>query len=221
MNIGSNDTCSNISYCIHCNPMPPTDIRVEVERVTQCPQQCTEHRHQLRPAHGLATVCVVRRGQARHDCGRLHLVLHIPRTAVRSPQLVRHLLPVGGVGCIMFAKHSENRSSSNLNKTNCSLIRQFGDSELFLYVKILSAKWCHCRLLPMGGFRRISYLGPFTCKLCYVKKILEIRHNPPPRNANNVEPYIFVTFFSGESDTLPPPAALRVERPELMTKFLC
>ena len=31
----------------------------------------------------------------------------------------------------------------------------------------------------------------------------------PPRNANNVEPYTFVTLFSGESDTPPPPTALR------------
>ena len=30
-------------------------------------------------------------------------------------------------------------------------------------------------------------------------------HSPGPRNANNIEPYIFVkAFFSGKSDTLPP-----------------
>ena len=28
--------------------------------------------------------------------------------------------------------------------------------------------------------------------------------HPPPRNANNVEPYIFVMLFKGKSDTLPP-----------------
>ena len=29
--------------------------------------------------------------------------------------------------------------------------------------------------------------------------------HPPPCNANTVEPYIFVMFYSGKSDTLPPP----------------
>ena len=33
--------------------------------------------------------------------------------------------------------------------------------------------------------------------------------HPPPRNANNVEPYTFVTLFSGKFDTHPPPSALR------------
>ena len=29
--------------------------------------------------------------------------------------------------------------------------------------------------------------------------------HPPPRNANNVEPYIFVRLFSVKADTPPPP----------------
>ena len=33
--------------------------------------------------------------------------------------------------------------------------------------------------------------------------------HPPPRNANNVEPYTFVTLFSGKADTPPTPTALR------------
>ena len=33
--------------------------------------------------------------------------------------------------------------------------------------------------------------------------------HPPPRNANNIEHYTFVTLFSGKSDTPPPPSALR------------
>ena len=28
--------------------------------------------------------------------------------------------------------------------------------------------------------------------------------HPPPRNANNIEPYIFVTLFSVKADTPPP-----------------
>ena len=35
---------------------------------------------------------------------------------------------------------------------------------------------------------------------------LEIWPLPPPRNANNVEPYTFVTLFSGKADTLSPSA---------------
>ena len=37
---------------------------------------------------------------------------------------------------------------------------------------------------------------------------LEIWH-PPPRNANDVEPYIFVTIVSWKSYNLPPPTVLR------------
>ena len=33
--------------------------------------------------------------------------------------------------------------------------------------------------------------------------------HPPPRNANNVEPYTVVTLFSGKADTHPPRTALR------------
>ena len=33
--------------------------------------------------------------------------------------------------------------------------------------------------------------------------------HPPPRNANNVEPYIFVTLFSVKADTPPPHPQLR------------
>ena len=72
---------------------------MEVERFTKRPQQRTEHRDQLRPSDGLAAECVVRRRQARHDSGRLYPLLHLSRTAVCTAQLVRHLLPVGGVGC--------------------------------------------------------------------------------------------------------------------------
>ena len=31
----------------------------------------------------------------------------------------------------------------------------------------------------------------------------KLDHHPPPRNANNIEPYTFVTLFSGKCDTLP------------------
>ena len=33
---------------------------------------------------------------------------------------------------------------------------------------------------------------------------LQIGPHPPPRNANNIEHYTFVTLFSGKSDTPPP-----------------
>ena len=33
--------------------------------------------------------------------------------------------------------------------------------------------------------------------------------HPPPRNANNIEPYTYVTLFSGKCDTPLPQSALR------------
>ena len=46
----------------------------------------------------------------------------------------------------------------------------------------------------------------------YVTVFFKFDTHPPLHNANNVEPYIFVTLFSGKSDTLPPPTALRNTR---------
>ena len=41
----------------------------------------------------------------------------------------------------------------------------------------------------------------------------EFDPHPPPRNANNVEPYTFVMLFSGKADTPPrqPPTPLRTD----------
>ena len=53
--------------------------------------------------------------------------------------------------------------------------------------------------------RFISTLGPFKC---YVTLFFwKVDPHPPPRNANNIEHYTFVTIFSRKSDT--PPSALR------------
>ena len=43
-----------------------------------------------------------------------------------------------------------------------------------------------------------SYKGPFKWFITFFPGNL----TPPPRNANNVEPYTFVTLFSGKPDTL-------------------
>ena len=48
--------------------------------------------------------------------------------------------------------------------------------------------------------------GSFTCYVTLFFWIFDT--HPPARNANNVDPYIFVTLFSRKSDTLPPPSAL-------------
>ena len=40
-----------------------------------------------------------------------------------------------------------------------------------------------------------GFIGPFKC---YVP-LFSWKFEPPPRNANNVEPFTFVTLFSGES----------------------
>ena len=55
--------------------------------------------------------------------------------------------------------------------------------------------------------RRSQSYGPFKCYITLL--FWKFDTHPPPRNANNVEPYIFVTLFSGKSDILPPPTALR------------
>ena len=65
--------------------------------------------------------------------------------------------------------------------------------------------------------------GPFKC---YVTLFFgKLDTDPPPRNANNVEPlYTFVTFFSGKFDTPPPPrSALRhtLMTPYLPSRCLC
>ena len=49
--------------------------------------------------------------------------------------------------------------------------------------------------------------GPLKC---YVRLFSwNLDPQPPPRNANNIEPYTFVTLFPGKFDTRPPPSALR------------
>ena len=51
-------------------------------------------------------------------------------------------------------------------------------------------------------------MGPFKCYVTLFSR--EFDPHPPPCNANNVEPYTFVTLFSGKADTPPqPPTALR------------
>ena len=52
-------------------------------------------------------------------------------------------------------------------------------------------------------------LGPFKCYVTVFSWNLD--PHQPPRNANNIEPYTFVTLFSGKFDTPPPPppSALR------------
>ena len=46
---------------------------------------------------------------------------------------------------------------------------------------------------------RIPSKGPFKCYVTLFVWILD--PHPPPRNANNVEPYTFVTLFPGKVDT--------------------
>ena len=41
--------------------------------------------------------------------------------------------------------------------------------------------------------------GPFKCYVTLFSR--EFDTHPPPHNANNVEPYTFVTVFSGKADT--------------------
>ena len=50
-------------------------------------------------------------------------------------------------------------------------------------------------------------MGSFKC---YVTLFFwKLAPHPPPRNANNIEPYTCVTLFPGKFDTTPPPSALR------------
>ena len=49
--------------------------------------------------------------------------------------------------------------------------------------------------------RSVSAKGPFKC---YVTLFFG-KLDPPPRNANNIEHYTFVTLFPRKSDTPPPP----------------
>ena len=50
-----------------------------------------------------------------------------------------------------------------------------------------------------GGGMTISYKGPFKCYVMLFSWNLD--PHPPPRNANNIEPYTFVTLFLGKIDT--------------------
>ena len=55
---------------------------------------------------------------------------------------------------------------------------------------------------PQNNFSRIC-LWPFKC---YVTLFFwKLYTHPPPRNANNIEPYTFVMLFSRKFVTLPPP----------------
>ena len=51
--------------------------------------------------------------------------------------------------------------------------------------------------------------GPFKCYVTLYSR--EFDPHTPPRNTNNVEPYTFLTLFSGNAETphSPPPMALR------------
>ena len=49
--------------------------------------------------------------------------------------------------------------------------------------------------------------GPFKCYVMLFSWKLD--PHPPPRSANSIEHYTFVTLFSGKSDTRPLPSALR------------
>ena len=53
----------------------------------------------------------------------------------------------------------------------------------------------------------LFHKGPFKCYVTLFSRKLD-RH-PPPRNADNVEPYTFVTLFPWICDAPPPPSALR------------
>ena len=50
-------------------------------------------------------------------------------------------------------------------------------------------------------------MGPFKCYVTLSPRKLD--PHPPPRNANNVVPYTFVTLFSQKMWHPPPPSALR------------
>ena len=62
---------------------------------------------------------------------------------------------------------------------------------------------CNCN----GDERRVENRGPFKCYVMLFSWKLD--PHPPPRNANNIEHYTFVTLFSRKSDTPTPPSALR------------
>ena len=47
-------------------------------------------------------------------------------------------------------------------------------------------------------------MGPFKCYVTLFSGKLTPTH-PPPRNANDIEPYMLVTLFPGKFYTLPPP----------------
>ena len=49
------------------------------------------------------------------------------------------------------------------------------------------------------SFHKVCVKGPFKC--CVTLFSLKFDTHPPPRNANNVEPYTLITFFSGKSNT--------------------
>ena len=72
------------------------------------------------------------------------------------------------------------------------MLTELADVGLFTYKKFYRTKDCK---------------GPFKCYVTLFS--WEFDPYPPPRNANNVEPYTAVTLFSRKADTHPPPTALR------------
>ena len=66
----------------------------------------------------------------------------------------------------------------------------------------------HCKSISKNNCHNdIPYLGPFKCYVALFSRKLD--PHPPPRNANNVEYYTFVTLFFGKLYTPPPPPHLR------------
>ena len=56
----------------------------------------------------------------------------------------------------------------------------------------------------------LTYVNPLgAIQVLHNAIFWKLDPHPPPRNANNIEHYTFVTLFSRKSDTPLPPSALR------------
>ena len=136
-------------------------------------------------------------------CGTLQQLLHLPGWLPAALCLINTGYPVAkwqinpslavaGCGCLMVALPLNSSCFPSFRWTRfvwCIYCDAFAQLWYIWF-------WC---LLGRNEILNTKNKGPFKCYVTLF--IWKLDPDPPPRNANNIEAYTFVTLISGKSDT--------------------